>query len=121
MFERKLPLEFRARESSIDSWIELGYNAEATRQVLSILATAFRWSETDMRRLRPQDELWALYYSYYPPLTSWRRWVGSFTPDELEMETVLKDLQRTAPSGQKVSLGPDITIGDLVMLLDSRR
>jgi hypothetical protein len=67
--------------------------------------------------LRPNDELWALYRSYYPRLTGRRRWIGSFVPDELEMETLAKDLRAIAAGSRRIDLHPAVTIGELVKRL----
>jgi hypothetical protein len=102
----------------LDAWAGLGYDADMTKRVLLILSRAFRWSETDVLRLRPDDRVWTLYRSYYPPLTGWRRWVGfdSFRPDELEMESLSRDLQTMVTGGKSVDLHETVTVGDLVRL-----
>lgn len=118
MAKRGLPAEYVARESALTDWVALGYDADVVRRVLLMLSRSFRWSETDGLRLRPGDQVWAVYRSYYPPLTGWRRWVGSFRPDELEMETLFGDLKKAAPPGRTVDLLPAVTVGELVKLLE---
>ena len=117
MFTRTLPAEYRNRESSLQPWVARGFDPDATRRLLSILSRAFRLSDSDAQRLRPEDQVWALYHSYYPRLTGWRRWIGSLRPDELEMETLLREIQRASLSFIARDLGESITFGDLVQLL----
>jgi hypothetical protein len=114
MFKRSLPAEYRNRESSLQPWVAGGYDLEATRRLLSILSRAFRLSDSDALKLRPEDRVWALYHCYYPRLTGWRRWIGSLRPDELEMETLLRDIQRVSSSVNAGDLRESITLGDLV-------
>jgi hypothetical protein len=80
--------------------------------LLRLLAETFHWAETDVQRLRPDDRVWAMYHSYYPQIRWWQR--GK--PDELEMETLLRDLKMHAP-GRSVDLHPEITLGELVRVL----
>jgi hypothetical protein len=119
MFKRNLPAEYRGREATLAPWDALGYDRESVRRVLAILSTAFRWSVDDGLRLRPEDEVWSYYYNYYPALSTaprWRRWIGS-GPDELEMETLLRDLRAIVPAGRAVDLQRSITVRGLVDLL----
>jgi hypothetical protein len=118
VFKRNLPNEYRDREATLDAWVALGFEPATVARVLGLLSTAFRWSKADGLRLRPDDQVWALYYSYYPRLTGWRRWVGSIRPDELEMETVLRDLKKAALPGRTVDLHPAVTVGELVKQLE---
>jgi hypothetical protein len=120
MFKRKLPFERRSREATLAPWDSMGYDRHAVKRVLSILSKAFRWSVDDGLRLRPEDQVWSYYYSYYPASSPsaprWRRWIGS-GPDELEIETLLRDLRTFVPPGRAVDLHPSITVRDLVDLL----
>lgn len=117
MFERTLPSQYRSREPTLDEWLALGHEAETVTMVLALLSRAFRLSMTDCRRLRPDDPVWALYHCFYPRLTGWRRRIGS-GPDELEMETLLRDLKKATPPGTAVELHVDVTVGDWVKLLE---
>ncbi|SRR6266545_3125525 len=110
MLERRLPKELRAREPNLEAWHE--FQPDAVLKLLRILADAFAWKERDAQRLRPDDSLWSIYHSYYPQRRWWQRLKG----DELEMETLLRDLQREAP-GRDVALRPDVTLAELVVLL----
>jgi hypothetical protein len=114
MFERRLPKEVRARESTLVPWGE--FESDAVLNLLRLLARAFRWTEEDVQRLRPDDKLWAIYHGYYPQSRWWQR----LKPDELEMETLLRDLEREAP-GRDVELRPEVTLGELVRLLTHSR
>jgi hypothetical protein len=117
MFTRSLPAEYRERGSSLQPWVACGYDLEATGCLLSILSRAFRLSESDGLRLRPEDKVWALYHTYYPRPTGWRRWIGSRRPDELEMETLLRDIERASSSVIVAGLPESVTVGDRVELL----
>ena len=117
MFERRLPSQYRSREPTIDAFAALGHEPAAVTRALTFLSRAFRLSTTDGLRLRPHDQVWALYHCFYPRLTGWRRWIGS-GPDELEMETLLRDLQKATPPGTAVELHVDVTVRDLVKLLE---
>jgi hypothetical protein len=77
MFERDLPSAYRSREPTLQEWVELGHQPDAVKRLLSIVSKAFRLSETDGLRLRPDDQVWMLYHCYNPRLTGWRRWIGS--------------------------------------------
>lgn len=86
--------------------------------MLSIMSRAFRISETDSLRLRPDDEVWALYRYYYPPRAGvWRQ--IDMRPDELEIETLERDLRKAMPVGERVVLHLSVTVGDLVKLLQT--
>jgi hypothetical protein len=85
MFTRELPNEYRSREPTLEAWIALGYQRDTVTRLLSMMKRAFRISETDAFRLRPGDEVWALYNYYYPSATgTWRQF--DMRPDELEIE-----------------------------------
>jgi hypothetical protein len=118
MFERNLPSDWRSRDATLDAWAARGFEPSAVTRVLGFISDAFSLLNDDVLRLRPDDRIWTLYQFYYPPLTGWRRWVGSFRPDELEMETLHRDLQKTARPGRTVDLHPAVTIGELVKLLE---
>ena len=98
-------------------WDELGYDREAVRRVLAILSRAFGWATDEGLRLRPEDRVWEIYWSYYPACSprapKWRRWIGS-GPDTLEMETLDRDLRETAQPGKAVDLHLAVTVRDLV-------
>jgi len=113
---RKLPDECQRREATLDSWIADGYDRDAVIQALAIVCRAFRVSETDGPRLRSGDQVWALYRHFYPRRDGWRRFFD-MPVDELEMETLQRDLQRAVPIGRTVQLHPSVTLGDLVRLL----
>ena len=113
---RKLPDECQRREATLDSWIADGYDRDAVIQALAIVCRAFRVSETDGPRLRSGDQVWALYRHFYPRSDGWRRFFD-MPVDELEMETLQRDLQRAVPIGRTVQLHPSVTLGDLVRLL----
>jgi hypothetical protein len=66
VFKRKLPVEFRARPATFAPWDELGYEREIVRRVLSILSRGFGWRVDEGLRLRPDDRIWEIYWSYYP-------------------------------------------------------
>jgi hypothetical protein len=83
MFERRLPRPYRDRESTLGVWNQLEYDTETVTKVLSIVASAFRLTQADVMRLRPDDKLWPVYHSYYSRW--WQR------VDELEMETLIRD------------------------------
>jgi len=121
VFERKLPAEFRAREPTFAPWDELGYEPEVVKRVLSILSRAFGWPADEGLRLRPEDQVWEIYWSYYPACSpsapKWRRRVGSWPPDALEIETVHRDVQKAAGPGKTLDLHPAITVRDLVDLV----
>jgi hypothetical protein len=120
VFKRSLPVEYRSREATFAPWDALSYDREPVKRVLAILSAAFRWSVDDELRLRPEDEVWGYYYNYYPASSPsaprWRRWIGS-GPDELEMETLLRDLRRIVPAERTVDLHTSITVRELVDLL----
>jgi hypothetical protein len=122
VFRRKLPVEFRAREPTIAPWDGLGYQRDAVERVLSMLARAFGWSADEGLRLRPEDQVWEIYWSYYPANSprapKWRRWIGG-TPDSLEIETLARDLRKAVPAGRAVNLHVKITVRELVDLLVS--
>jgi hypothetical protein len=116
---RALPPEYRERELTIQPWVERGYDRSAVELVLSLVVKAFGWSKGEALRLRPDDAVWGIYRDYYPPLTGWRRWIGDFRPDELELETLLRDLRKRAPPDQGVDLDPSVTIGGLVKMVEA--
>jgi len=77
-----------------------------------VLAQAFRWKEADALRFRPEDRLWPIYHFYYPRSRWWHQWV----PGELELESLVIDLQRHGtghgacqpPSGrERTPVGPE--------------
>ena len=51
------------------------------------------------------------------PDDGWREWIGSFRPDELEMEMLLKELEKATPHGRAVDLHATVTVGELVRLI----
>ena len=118
MFKRKPPAKFRAREPTFAPWDALGYEPEVVKRVLSILSRAFGWPADEGLCLRPEDQVWEIYWSYYPGCSprapKWRRWVGSWTPDSLELETLDRDLHKAARPGKALDLHPAITVRDLV-------
>jgi hypothetical protein len=71
----------------------------------------------DSSKVAPRNST-DLRHTYYPPLTGWRRWVGfdSLRPDELEMESLSRDLQEIASRGKSMALHETVTVGDLVRL-----
>jgi hypothetical protein len=113
MFERRLPTGLRERESTLAVW--QGSDSTAVSTLLRLLARAFAWTEEDARRLRPDDNLWAIYHFYYPQ----RRWWQRLKPDELEMETLYRDFEREAPGSSCAEQlhRPDVTLADLVQKL----
>jgi hypothetical protein len=66
MLGRRLPRQYRGRESTLAPWSELAVDPAIVRRVLGIVADAFGWNESDGLRLRPNDKLWPIYHSYYP-------------------------------------------------------
>lgn len=98
---------------SLGSWVALDIPEESVRMVLQFLADAFGWTREDALSLRPDDKLWEIYRSYYPKKHWWQRW----RPDELEMETLLCELQRVAPAVNASDLHREITLGELVRLI----
>ena len=118
MFTRHLPIEYRSREPTLDSWIALGYQRDAASLMLSIMSRAFRISGTDSLRLRPDDEVWALYRYYYPSRAGILRQMD-IRPDELEIETLERDLRKVVPLGRRGELHLSVTVGDLVKLLQT--
>ena len=114
--KRQLRDEYRDRQPSLDAWVALGYDERATARILSLMSQAFRWSEADGLKLRPDDQVWECYHYYYPIVTGWRRWVGWSRPDELEMEALLWDLRKAARR-RTVDLPASVTVGDLVKLI----
>lgn len=115
MFERRLTKDLGAREPTLAPWTEQGIPPERINAVLRALAEAFAWSHQDAFRLRPEDKLWPIYHSYYPQ----ERWWQRMKPDELEMETLVRELQGQAPAGTIIELHPDITLVELVRLVAS--
>jgi hypothetical protein len=111
VFERRLPTGLRERETTLAVW--QGFDSTAVSTVLRLLADAFAWTEQDVQRLRPDDNLWAIYHFYYPQRTWWQR----LKPDELEMETLHRDLEREAPGCGEELHRPDVTLADLVRKL----
>ena len=109
-------MTFEVARQSLMAWLALGYQREAAKRTLAIVSKAFRLSEMDGLRLRPDDEVWVLCRHYYPPRTGWRRQIG-LNADELEMEALQDDLERAVPGGTKVDLHPAVTFGHLVKLL----
>jgi hypothetical protein len=110
MLGRRLPRQYRGRESTLAPWSELAVDPAIVRRVLGIVADAFGWNESDGLRLRPNDKLWPIYHSYYPQTHWWQR----CKPDELEMETLLRDVRSAAPPGTAIDLHQDIALADLV-------
>jgi hypothetical protein len=115
---RKIPVDYRTREPILDAWIAHGYQREATTRLLVILSRAFGFSEREGLHLRPDDEVWALYRRYYPPLSGWWRQIDMRT-DELEIETLERTLRKLLPPGRSVDLHLSVTVGDLVRLLET--
>ncbi len=120
MFRRELPAAWQSRASSLESWTERGYDVVVASRLLAMIAGAFDVSESDSHRLRPDDTLWELYRHYYPRRSGWRGWYDSIRPDELELETLLRDLQRVSPSFVAANLHEAVSLGDLVLLLERR-
>ena len=112
MFERRLPTDF-ARESGLAAW--QGFDSNAVSKVLRLLARAFAWTQEDVQRLRPEDKPWAIYRYYYPQ----KHWWHGFKPDELEMETLYRDLEREAPACAEQLHRQDVTLADLVQGLST--
>jgi hypothetical protein len=108
MFQRRLPTEFRGRESTLAAWQE--FDSAAVSRILRLLARAFAWTQEDAERLRPEDKVWAIYQFYYPQKHWWHR----FTPDELEMESLYRDLEKDAPACAEQLHRQDVTVADLV-------
>ena len=118
MFQRrKLPAVYQNRDPALQPWIDRGYDAAAARRLISIISKAFAFDESDALKLRPDDNIWALYRHYYPHQSGWRGWIDSTRPDELEMETLLADLQRASPARLPNDLRASATLGELVNLL----
>jgi len=108
MFERRLPTGLRERESSLAAW--QGFDSRAVSRILRLLADAFAWTEEDAQRLRPDDKLWTIYHFYYPQQHWWQR----LKPDELELETVYRDLKKEAPACAERLHREDVTLAELV-------
>jgi hypothetical protein len=113
MFERRLPTAFRERESSLAAW--QGFDSKAVSKLLRLLADAFAWSHEDAQRLRPDDKLWVIYRYYYCRKHWWQR----FRPDELEMETLYRDLGKEAPACAEQLQRQEVTLADLVQGLST--
>jgi hypothetical protein len=113
MFERRLPTGFRERESSLAAW--QGFDPNAVSKLLRLLARAFALTQEDAQRLRPADKLWAIYGSYYPQKSWWQR----LKQDELEMETVYRELEKEAPACAGQLRRQDVTLADLVQALST--
>ena len=113
MFKRRVPAELCERKSSLAAW--QGFDSTAALKVLQMIARAFAWREEDAHRLRPDDKLWAIYRSYYPQKHWWQR----FKPDELEMETLHRELEREEPGCGAELDRDDVSVGDLVRRLSS--
>ena len=123
MPRRQLPAQHQQREPSLQSWTDAGYDITTSKQLVGMVAKAFGLAEGEAQKLRPDDQVWSLYRHYYPHRSGWRGWVDSMRPDELEMETLLRDLKRASPSVVVDDLGESATLGELVDLLqrESRR
>ena len=121
VFKRRVPVQYRTREATFGPWDEFGYEREAVERVLKMLSRAFGWPVGEGLRLRPEDLVWEIYWGYYPactpPVPKWRRWIGSWPPDSLEMETLDRDLRRTVRPGKTVELHLSITVRDLADLV----
>ena len=117
MFRRRLPPAYQNRDPAFDTWVDGGYDDATARRLLSIISKAFRLDESDAFKLRPDDSVWALYRHYYPRRSGWRGWIDSVRADELEMETLLADLQQASPSVVAHDLRKSATLGELVNLL----
>jgi hypothetical protein len=120
MGHRRFPADCRDREPTLAAWRAGGYELGDVQRVLTILARAFDWSVDDGRRVWPDDRVWSFYHHYYPgsdpTAPRWRKWVGS-GPDQLEMETLVRDLSALLPPGQSLDLHSAVTVGELVRLL----
>jgi|RhiMetdeSRZDD1v2_1073273.scaffolds.fasta_scaffold72410_3 hypothetical protein len=123
MLRRQLPAQYQKREPSLRSWTDAGYDIATSKQLIALVSKAFGLPEGEAHKLRPDDRVWSLYRHYYPHRSGWRGWVDSIRPDELEMETLLRDLKRASPSVVVDDLGESVTLGELVDLLqrESRR
>ena len=66
MFERHPPRSFRHREPSLSAWRD--YDGATVARVLDLVANAFFWKDEDARRLRPDDHLWPIYWTYLRPV-----------------------------------------------------
>jgi len=123
MFRRQLPAHYQQREPSLRSWTDAGYDIATSKQLIAMVSKALRLAEGEAQKLRPDDQVWSLYRHYYPHRTGWRGWLDSIRPDELEMETLFRDLKRASPSVVVEHLGKSVTLGDWVDLLhrESRR
>ena len=117
MFRRRLPPAYQNRDPAFDTWVDGGYDDATARRLLSIISKAFRLDESDALKLRPDDSIWALYRLFYPHRSGWLEWIDSMRADELEMETLLADLQQASPSVVVDDLRTSATLGELVNLL----
>jgi hypothetical protein len=115
VFERRLPNAFRQRDPDDHAWA--GYDAATVSTLLDLLACAFIWKTEDARRLRPDDELWPIYWTYYPQTHWWQR----MRPDQCEMELLFVALRRHNEAIKETDLSADrhanLTIGDIVRLM----
>ena len=82
--------------------------APLVRKVLETIRTAFLLREDDVHRLRPDDQLSAIYRAAYP-----KRWQA----DTLELETLHADLRKKyhIPESALSTLW-QMTIGDIIHL-----
>lgn len=113
MFERRLPKAFRTREATLSPWLTAGHQDAVVRRLLGVLSDAFDWRDGDSLRLRPEDQVWAIYREYYPS----RGWIGN-GPDGLEMETLVVRLSHDIPDIQeRLQQNQALTVGELARLL----
>ena len=82
----QLPSPFRTRSCQGRQWRRTFPSAskKQIREFLSVFMSAFAFRETDMLKLRPDDQLLSIYRALYPS-----KWLA----DAMEFETLADDLR----------------------------
>ncbi len=82
----QLPNPFRTRSCQGRQWRRTFPSAskKQIREFLSVFMSAFAFRETDMLKLRPDDQLLSIYRALYPS-----KWLA----DAMEFETLADDLR----------------------------
>lgn len=106
MFGGRLPRPFRERQCQGRKWKREypGAPKEEIREFLALFVRAFGLSEREMLKLKPGDEVLAIYRATYPI---------QGMPDSLELETLAQGLQARYGLSLEEMWADELTLGEL--------
>lgn len=107
-FAARLPAPFRIRACQGPNWRRAFPETpkHEIREFLSLFVSAFAFKDVEKLKLNPNDQIFDIYRSLYPS-----KWLA----DNLEMETLSKDLEAKYGISLQALWSEHLTLGELFL------